>query len=168
MGSNGATRGDRAMAVLSGLHRWVIRVSRGRLGWRIARMATVELHTVGRRTGQPRATILSTPILEPERIVLVASKGGSDRHPAWYLNLVAHPDVVIDLHDGRRAMRARTATPDEKARLWPRITAAYPGYARYQERTRRDIPVVVCEPREWEESEESRPRSDRREPGGVG
>jgi deazaflavin-dependent oxidoreductase (nitroreductase family) len=148
MGSSGAILGDRAMSVLSGFHRWVIRVSRGRLGWRIARMATVELHTVGRRTGQSRTTILSAPIVEPDRIVLVASKGGADRHPAWYLNLVDHPDVVIDLHDGSRAMRARTASPDEKAELWPRVTAAYPGYAHYQERTRRDIPVVICEPRQ--------------------
>lgn len=148
MGTRGAILGDRAMAVLSGLHRRVIRVSRGRLGWRIARMATVELHTVGRQTGQPRTAILSAPIVEPERIVLVASKGGSDRHPAWYLNVVANPDVVLDLHDGSRVMRARTASPEEKAGLWPRITAAYPGYARYQERTRRDIPVVICEPRE--------------------
>ena len=142
------------MAILSGFHRRVIRASRGRLGWRLAGMATVELHTVGRRSGQPRTTILSAPIVEPDRIVLVASKGGSDRHPAWYLNLVAHPDVVLDLHDRRRALHARTATADEKAQLWPRITAAYPGYARYQERTRRDIPVVVCEPRASEEPRE--------------
>ncbi|HEX6955937.1 MAG TPA: nitroreductase/quinone reductase family protein [Agromyces sp.] len=154
MGSSGAVRGDRSMAILSGFHRWVIRASRGRLGWRLARMATVELHTVGRRSGQHRTTILSAPIVEPDRIVLVASKGGSDRHPDWYLNLVAHPDVVLDLHDRRRALRARTATADEKAQLWPRITAAYPGYARYQERTRRDIPVVVCEPRASEEPRE--------------
>ena len=148
MASGGGVLGDRTMRVLSGFHRWVIRVTRGRLGWRIAGMTTVELHTTGRRSGRPRTTILSAPIVEPERVVLVASKGGSDRHPAWYLNLVAHPDVVIDLRDERRALRARTATRAEKAELWPRVTAAYPGYAHYQERTRRDIPVVVCEPRE--------------------
>ena len=61
---------------------------------------------------------------------------------------MAHPDVVIELVDERRAVRARTATPGEKAELWPRVTAAYPGYARYQARTRRDIPLVICEPRE--------------------
>jgi deazaflavin-dependent oxidoreductase (nitroreductase family) len=147
MGSSGAILGDRALAALSGFHRWIIRVSRGRLGWRIGRLVTVELHTTGRHTGRPRTTILSAPIVEPGRIVLVASKGGADRHPAWYLNLVADPDVVIDLRDERRALRARTATPEEKAELWPRVTAAYPGYAHYQERTRRDIPVVICEPR---------------------
>lgn len=147
MRSSGAILGDRALAALSGFHRWIIRVSRGRLGWRIGRLATVELHTTGRHTGRPRTTILSAPIVEPGRIVLVASKGGADRHPAWYLNLVADPEVVIDLRDERRALRARTATPEEKAELWPRVTAAYPGYAHYQERTRRDIPVVICEPR---------------------
>lgn len=147
MASGGGILGDRALAALSGFHRWVIRVSRGRLGWRIGRLITVELHTTGRHTGLPRTAILSAPIVEPGRVVLVASKGGSDRHPAWYLNLVADPDVVIDLRDGSRAMRARTATAEEKAELWPRITGAYPGYAHYQQRTRRDIPVVICVPR---------------------
>lgn len=151
MGSTGAVLGDRAMAVLSGFHRRLIRVSRGRLGWRIGRLVTVELHTTGRHSGLPRTAILSAPIVEPDRVVLVASKGGSDRHPAWYLNLVADPDVVVDRREGRRAMRARTASPDEKAELWPRVTAAYPGYARYQERTRRDIPLVICEPRTAED-----------------
>jgi deazaflavin-dependent oxidoreductase (nitroreductase family) len=148
MGSSGAILGDRALALLSGFHRWLIHASRGRLGWRIGRLATVELHTVGRHSGMRRTAVLSAPVVEPDRVVLVASKGGADRHPAWYLNLVAHPDVVVDLRDGSRAMRARTATAEEKAELWPRVTAAYPGYAHYQERTRRDIPVVICEPRE--------------------
>lgn len=148
MASGGGIIGDRLMRALSGFHMWVIRVTRGRLGWRLAGMTTVEVHVIGRRTGRPRTVVLSAPIVEPGRVVLVASKGGADRHPAWYLNLVAHPDVVIDLRDERRAVRARTATPDEKAELWPRITHAYPGYASYQARTRRDIPVVICEPRE--------------------
>ncbi|MEI5585360.1 MULTISPECIES: nitroreductase/quinone reductase family protein [unclassified Agromyces] len=148
MGSTGGVLGDRMLAALSGFHHLLIRATRGRLGWRIGRLATVELHTVGRRTGRPRTAVLSAPIVEPDRIVLVASKGGADRHPAWYLNLVAHPDVVVDLREGRRRMRARTATPAEKAELWPRITAAYAGYGRYQQRTRREIPVVVCELRE--------------------
>jgi deazaflavin-dependent oxidoreductase (nitroreductase family) len=147
MASGGGILGDRTLAALSAFHGWVIRVSRGRVGWRIGRLTTVVLHTVGRRTGLARTAILSAPVVEPERVVLVASKGGSDRHPAWYLNLVAQPDIVLDLRDGRRAMRARTATAAEKAELWPRVTAVYPGYAHYQARTRRDIPVVICEPR---------------------
>ena len=114
-----------------------------RIGWRIGGMPTVQLHATGRRTGQPRTTVLSAPIVERDRVVLVASLGGSDRNPAWYLNLVASPDAVIELHDGRREVRARTASPPERAELWPRITAAYPGYARYQRRTQREIPVVI-------------------------
>ncbi|WP_353829075.1 nitroreductase/quinone reductase family protein [Agromyces sp. SYSU T0242] len=147
MGSDGGILGDRGLAIMSGLHRWLISVTGGRVGWRIGRMPTVELHTTGRRSGRPRSAILSAPILEPDRIVLVASKGGADHHPAWYLNLVADPDVEVGLRGSVRRMRARTATRDERAALWPRITAAYPGYARYQQRTRREIPVVVCEPR---------------------
>ena len=147
MGSNGGVVGDRTMAVLSGFHRWLIRVSGGRIGWRLARMPTVELHTIGRRSGRRRSAILSAPVVEADRVVLVASKGGAEHHPAWYLNLVADPDVELTTVDGTRAMRARTATPDERAALWPRVTAAYAGYERYQRRTRRDIPVVICEPR---------------------
>ncbi|MBM7504538.1 nitroreductase/quinone reductase family protein [Agromyces aurantiacus] len=147
MTSGGGILGDGVIAWLSHLHGWVIRVTGGRFGWRLGGMPTVELHTVGRRTGLPRATILSAPVLERGRVVLVASMGGSDRHPAWYLNLVAHPDAVLVLRRETRVVRARTATAEEKAELWPRITAAYPGYARYQRRTRRDIPVVVCESR---------------------
>ncbi|GAA2021700.1 nitroreductase/quinone reductase family protein [Agromyces tropicus] len=147
MASDGGILGDRWLARLSGLHRWVIRMTRGRLGWRIGGMTTVELHTTGRRSGRPRSAILSAPIIEPGRVVLVASKGGADHHPAWYLNLDADPDVVVELRDGTRRMRARTATRDERAALWPRVTAVYSGYAHYQERTRREIPIVICEPR---------------------
>lgn len=147
MSSRGGVLSYRTIAALSRFHRWVIRVTGGRFGWRIGGMPTVELHTTGRRTGQPRTTVLSAPILEADRVVLVASLGGSDRNPAWYLNLVANPDAVIELRDRRREVRARTATPEERAKLWPRITAAYPGYAAYQRRTQREIPVVICEPR---------------------
>jgi deazaflavin-dependent oxidoreductase (nitroreductase family) len=147
MASRGGILGDRTMAVLSRFHRWVLRVTRGRLGWRIGGMPSVRLHTTGRHSGLPRTTMLSAPIVEVDRVVLVASKGGSDRHPAWYLNLIAFPDAELDLRDGTRQVRTRTASAAEKAVLWPRIVDAYAGYARYQRRTRRDIPVVICEPR---------------------
>ncbi|GGI48519.1 deazaflavin-dependent oxidoreductase (nitroreductase family) [Agromyces flavus] len=147
MASRGGILGDRTIAALSRFHRWVLGVTRGRVGWRIGGMPTVRLHTTGRHSGQPRTTMLSAPIVEADRVVLVASKGGSDRHPAWYLNLVASPEAVLDLREGTRAVRARTASPAEKAVLWPRIVTAYAGYARYQRRTRRDIPVVICESR---------------------
>ncbi|HEX7133115.1 MAG TPA: nitroreductase/quinone reductase family protein, partial [Iamia sp.] len=80
-------------------------------------------------------------------VVLVASKGGDDRDPLWYGNLVAQPDVEVTIAGTTTPMRARTATAEERAELWPRITTAYKGYAGYQKRTDREIPVVICEPR---------------------
>lgn len=110
-------------------------------------MPVVELHTRGRRTGKRRSTILTAPVHGAGRYVLVASRGGDDRHPYWYANLVAHPDVDVTVRGTTIPMRARIATPTEKAELWPQIVRAYPGYDAYQRRTSRDIPVVVCEPR---------------------
>ena len=91
--------------------------------------------------------MLTAPVHDNGRYVLVASKGGDDRHPNWYLNLVAHPEVELTVRGSTLLMRARTATPAEKAELWPRIVGAYSGYATYQTKTSRDIPVVICEPR---------------------
>ena len=78
--------------------------------------------------------------------MLVASKGGDDRHPEWYRNLVAHPSVELTIGGVARRMTARTAGADERAELWPRVIAAYHGYAVYQRRTTREIPLVICEP----------------------
>jgi deazaflavin-dependent oxidoreductase (nitroreductase family) len=80
-------------------------------------------------------------------LVVVASKGGHSDHPDWYKNLLAHPDIEVTLDDQTRPMRARTATPEEKADLWPAVVKAYRGYAGYQRNTARDIPLVICEPR---------------------
>lgn len=129
------------------VHRAALRATGGRLGKQVFGMPAVELHTTGRRSGQRRSVMLTAPILEPGRVVLVASKGGDDRHPDWYHNLVAQPDVEVTIDGETVPMRARTVDPAEKAELWPTIVAAYKGYAGYQRRTERDIPVVVCEPR---------------------
>jgi deazaflavin-dependent oxidoreductase (nitroreductase family) len=128
-------------------HKAALKVSGGRVGQKVFGMPAVELHTTGRKSGQRRAVMLTAPILEPDRVVLVASKGGDDRHPDWYRNLVADPDVEITRAGVTRPMRARTARAEEKAEMWPTIVAAYKGYAGYQTRTDRDIPVVICEPR---------------------
>src|SRR6266581_1895164 len=90
---------------------------------------------------------LSAPVIDGDRVVLVASKGGDDRDPDWYRNLMAHPEIELTVAGRRRPMQARRASPDEKAELWPRVVAAYPGYSGYQRRTERDIPLVICEPR---------------------
>lgn len=127
-------------------HRALLKISGGRFPRNILGMQPVELHTIGRKSGQRRSTMLSAPICEDQRVVLVASKGGHQDHPDWYKNLVANPDVELTIDGRLRSMRARTASADEKAELWPTIVAAYKGYEGYQRNTDRDIPVVVCEP----------------------
>ena len=130
------------------VHQGVLKLTGGRLGNTVFGMKAVHLHTTGRRSGQRRTVMLTAPIYEPgTRIVLIASKGGDDRHPDWYHNVVAHPDIEITDGDATTTWTARTATAEEKAELWPDIVAAYKGYAGYQKRTERDIPVVICEPR---------------------
>ncbi|RZU66145.1 deazaflavin-dependent oxidoreductase (nitroreductase family) [Microterricola gilva] len=138
---------DARLLAMNLAHRGVIAASGGRIGWTIGPMPVVELHTIGRSSGKRRSAMLTAPVHESDRYVLVASKGGDDRHPQWYLNLVANPDVEITVRTRTLPMRARTATAAEKAELWPRIIAVNPGYAGYQRKTSRDIPVVICEPR---------------------
>lgn len=128
------------------VHRSLLSVSGGRIGATAKGMHVVQLHTTGRTSGQRRSVMLTCPIYEPDRVVLVASKGGDDRHPDWYRNLDAQPDVELTDGGTTRPMRARTASPAEKAEMWPAIVAANKGYEGYQKRTERDIPVVICEP----------------------
>ena len=100
------------------------------------------LQTTGRRSGKTR----KFPLIygrSGDDYVLVASKGGAPQNPGWYENLVAHPDVKIQVRDQVLPVRARTATPDEKRRVWPIMTAQWPDYDKYQAGTKRDIPVVL-------------------------
>ena len=127
-------------------HRALLKLTGGRFPRTVQGMQPVELHTTGRKSGLRRSTMLTTPIHDDGRIVLVASKGGHSDHPDWYKNLSANPDVEVTVNGATTRMRARTASPEEKAELWPRITAVYKGYAGYQRNTDRDIPVVICEP----------------------
>lgn len=127
-------------------HRTLLKLSGGRLPKRVLGMQPLELVTIGRQTGERRPTLLTAPVCDEDKVVLVASKGGYQDDPQWYKNLVANPEVEITIEGRTRAMRARTVTPEEKAALWPSIVAAYKGYAGYQRNTDRDIPVVICEP----------------------
>ena len=138
---------DAGFKTVSQAHRAIVHLTGGRVLGSVAGMPVVELHTVGRKSGRPRSTMLTAPVIDGDRVVLVASKGGADRDPDWYRNLVADPDVELTMSGRRRPMRARQASPDEKAVLWARVTAAYQGYGGYQDRTGRDIPLVICEPR---------------------
>ncbi|WP_329396354.1 nitroreductase family deazaflavin-dependent oxidoreductase [Streptomyces melanogenes] len=99
------------------------------------------LDYVGRRTGAVRRTVLIYG-RDGDDYLIVASKGGSDDHPLWYLNLVDQPDVSIRVGTERFPARAETLSPEEKARVWPHLVEVYPPYADYQKRTERDIPVV--------------------------
>lgn len=137
---------DRAAKLMSRAHETVFDLTRGRVLGRVAGMPAVKLTTTGRRSGESRTVMLTSPVqLEDGSPVLVASYGGDDRHPAWYRNLQADPEVELVFQGDRFPATARTATAAEKDELWPRITAAYGGYAGYQRRTDRDIPVVICE-----------------------
>ena len=91
--------------------------------------------------------LLTSPVHDDQRIVLVASKGGHTDHPDWYKNAIANPDVTLVVDGKSMPMRARTATADERAELWPRVVKTYKGYAGYQRNTDREIPLLVCEPR---------------------
>lgn len=129
------------------VHRIVLGATGGRIGWRAGGMPVIELTTTGRRSGQPRATMLTSPYQDGPTIVIVASRGGDDHHPAWYLNLRDHPEVSVSM-DGKPAqrMRAETADPQDRERLWPLITADHRNYAGYQRKTKREIPVVLLQP----------------------
>jgi deazaflavin-dependent oxidoreductase (nitroreductase family) len=138
---------DVGFKIMNGTHRGILAVTGGRFPRKLLGMASVELTTIGRKSGLPRHTMLTSPVNDDSRVVLVASKGGDDRDPQWYLNLSANPDVEVGIDGITRKMRARTASPEEKAALWPDIVAAYKGYAGYQKRSEREIPVIICEPR---------------------
>jgi deazaflavin-dependent oxidoreductase (nitroreductase family) len=138
---------DLTLKTMNAIHRGLLKLSGGRLGWEAAKMPVLELTTVGRRTGEPRSVMLTSPYQEGDAMVIVASRGGDDHHPAWFLNLEANPEVVVstkDKHDQK--MTARIADADERARMWPEITRKYSNYAGYQKRTTREIPLVLLEP----------------------
>lgn len=128
-------------------HRLLVRVTGGRLGHRIAGMPSLELVTIGRRSGREHAVLLTAPLVEGDTYVVVASRAGDPIHPAWYHNLVARPEVEVSVQGGpRRPMRAHVATAAERAELWPRVTKDFPVYAGYQQRTEREIPLVLLRP----------------------
>jgi deazaflavin-dependent oxidoreductase (nitroreductase family) len=129
------------------VHGAVLRLSGGRIGGRGLGMPVIELTTTGRKTGRKHTVLLTSPLQEGDTLVVVASAGGNDQHPAWFLNVGAHPDVEVAIAGkDKRAMRARVATPDERARLWERVTTDHKNYADYQKKTEREIPLVLLEP----------------------
>jgi deazaflavin-dependent oxidoreductase (nitroreductase family) len=133
-----------------GLHTALYRVSGGRLGHTIPGVGgkMLLLDHVGAKSGTKR----TSPLLyfrDGDDLVIVASKGGYPKHPAWYHNLMANPDIEVQVGTERRAVHARVADAEERERLWPRAIKSYHGYADYQERSKgREIPLVILEPRQ--------------------
>jgi len=131
----------------------VFKLTGGRIGskWRIGAgfrkpVPTLLLEHVGRKSG----TKFTTPLLyllDGANVVVVASQGGLPKNPQWYPNLVANPDTTVQIRTEKRAVRARTASPEERAALWPRLVELYADFEVYQQCTDRVIPVVVLEPR---------------------
>lgn len=138
---------DLSLKAMNTVHRIVRTVSGGLLGNDLLGMPVVELVTTGRKSGQQRAVMLTSPLVEGETIVVVASRGGDDQHPAWFLNLRDKPEVEVAFKGGpRRPMIASVATAEERARMWPLITGKHTNYAGYQKRTDREIPLVLLKP----------------------
>ncbi len=105
---------------------------------------TLALTTIGRRTGKPRRTMLIYG-QDGDQYIVVASKGGAPRHPEWYLNLVANPEVELQVLAERFPARARTATAEERPALWKLMAGIWPDYDQYQKKTEREIPIVILE-----------------------
>jgi deazaflavin-dependent oxidoreductase (nitroreductase family) len=137
---------DLAFKVMNALHRSVLTITRGRAGWTASDMPVLELTTTGRKTGKSRSVMLTSPVQAGTALVVVASRGGDDRPPSWFLNLQDNPVVSVSLQ-GKPAqpMRARVADADERARLWPRVIADHQNYAGYQAKTNREIALVLLE-----------------------
>ena len=134
-----------AIRALSRAHLAAYRVSRGRVLGSVAGMPVLLLTTTGRRSGEARTTPL-TFFRDGADLVVIASNGGADRSPGWSLNLQQTPRAVVEIGADKLVVTARLASEQERERLWVVVTATYAGYARYQERTKRRIPVVFLSP----------------------
>ena len=142
---------DRSWPVLRrvmGGHAFVYRASGGLIGHRFpGAPPTLLLDHVGAKSGQKRTSPLTYTRGDGDDLVLVASKGGYPKNPAWFHNLRAHPDTTVQVGRERRPVHARVANAEERDRLWPRVVENYSGYAEYQKRTERQIPLVILERR---------------------
>ena len=131
-----------ALRAFMGLHTAVYRLSGGRLGGKMGNLRILLLTTTGRKSGQPR-TVPLVFFEDGERLVVIASRGGDPRDPQWWENLKREPAAQVQVGAERRRMRARVASVEERARLWPRVLRENPAYAAYEKRTTREIPVVI-------------------------
>ena len=132
---------------LMGGHAAVYRATNGLIGHRFPGFAPMLLVD---HVGAKSATKRTSPLVyaqDGENVILVASKGGYPKNPAWFHNLMANPDTSVQIGSRRRPVHARVADPQERKRLWPKVVEVYGGYEDYQRRTEREIPLVILEPR---------------------
>src|SRR3954454_15044883 len=138
---------DRVLKTMNTAHRLLLRLTGNRLGASFGGMPSLELTTIGRKSGEPRSVMLTSPLQEGDTVVVVASRGGDDHHPAWFLNLRDEPKVDVAYKGApKKPMTARITNAEERARMWPLITSKYKTYAGYQVKTSREIPLVLLEP----------------------
>jgi F420H(2)-dependent quinone reductase len=133
------------MKWMSRANTWIYRRSNGKLGGTFQKAPVALLTTTGRKTGKPRVSPLLY-LRDGDRVILGASRAGSDKHPLWYLNLKADPKVSLQIKDEVLRLRARDATAEERKDYWPKLVAMYPNFENYQSWTHRVIPVVICDP----------------------
>lgn len=124
---------------------FLYRVTAGGFGGKVQNLAVLLLTTAGRKSGQPRTVPLGY-FRDGSAYVITASYAGLPRHPAWYLNLESHREATIQVGRQQMRVRAETANPEKKRELWARLVEVAPGYASYQQRTSRDIPMVILQP----------------------
>lgn len=137
--------GNRAVRLVDRATQRIYRMTGGRIGHRQMGWTFLLLTTIGRKTGRPRVHALAyLPV--GDALVIVASNNGGDTHPAWYLNLCAQPRVSVQVGRRQGEFLARTATPDERRDLWPKLVAYHPPYRHHQQQTQRQIPVVILAP----------------------
>ena len=135
---------DLLMKSMNVVHKTLLKVTFGRVGWTAGNMPVVQLTTTGRKSGEPRTVMLTSPVHHDGNLVVVASKGGDEHDPAWFLNLRDNPQVEVSyMGKPKKEMTARITTAAERERMWPLVTARYKGYAGYQTKTTREIPLVI-------------------------
>ena len=127
------------------IHRWLYRASGGLWGSRVGGWPVILLTTTGRASGRSRTVALNF-VPQGESFVVAASNAGDARHPAWFLNLEAQPDAEVQFGRLRARVRGRRAQGPERDDLWRRFVERDPSYGEYQQRTQREIPVVILEP----------------------
>ena len=135
------------MKTIGKVHSALYRLTSGALGAKLGGRPMLLLTTTGRKSGKPRTTPLQY-MHDGENMVVVASNGGNQHHPAWWWNIEANPEATAQAGKATQRVRAETANEQERARLWPILVEAYPGYQGYEDETERTVPVVILRPQQ--------------------